>query len=255
MVALAALVPLLLVAAPATAERSKQPTKLWSEYPLVPKESTARTTGSGSIGTFTPPVAAVDADTVPGADAKTPWSLLALLSAVAAIAVVAVARASRPLASALRARPRADDRGVPEPMQLRETPEDVAQPPAGAPLGQYAPVTAVGEEPAAAAARSVVRRTGLLRSRYVVVVDDAGGSTEQVGGARSFWRVGGERFRERAAERAWDDLVDDLRRSGWEPDSGRRSGFYVLLRRIEPDPPSLLPTIEAYTRREDAGEG
>ena len=144
-------------------------------------------------------------------------------------------------------------------MQLRGTPEVVDVPRIRAPLAQYAPAAAVAaadDEPVERSSRAVVRRTGLLRSRFVVVADEPDGSVGKVAGSRSFWRVGGEHFRERAAERAWDDLVNDLRGSGWEPDSGRRSDFYVLLRKVERDGDwSILPTIEAYARRrEDAGQ-
>jgi hypothetical protein len=40
--------------------------------------------------------------------------------------------------------------------------------------------------------------------------------------------------------------MNDLRMSGWEQESSRRSDFYVSLRRIEDDSSSVVPTIEAY---------
>jgi hypothetical protein len=94
--------------------------------------------------------------------------------------------------------------------------------------------------------RFVIRRTGLVRSRFVVYADEPGGELSAQASSRSFWHVGGAAWRERLAEDAWDDLMNDLRMSGWAQESARRSDFYVSLRRIEDDSSSVVPTIEAY---------
>jgi hypothetical protein len=96
-----------------------------------------------------------------------------------------------------------------------------------------------------------VRRSGLLRSRFVVVADEPGGSVERVGRSRSFWSVG---RRERGAVEAWSDLVDELRDAGWQPYSPR-SVYYTLLRRVDDGTSSLPPTIEAYTLTADDRDG
>ncbi len=58
--------------------------------------------------------------------------------------------------------------------------------------------------------------------------------------------------REQAAEDAWSSLVDDLRSSGWEPDSMHRSEVRVLLRRVDdPESSSILARIEPYTHAAD----
>jgi hypothetical protein len=92
---------------------------------------------------------------------------------------------------------------------------------------------------------------------FVVVADEADGHVRELGRSKSFWRVGGEGFREHAAESAWDELVEDLRTSGWEPDSERRSDFYVLLREVEDvrGGASILPTLEAYTHGAGGSKG
>jgi len=101
----------------------------------------------------------------------------------------------------------------------------------------------------------VIRRTGLVRSRFVVYADESDGELSAQASSRSFWRVGGGAWRERLAEDAWDDLMNDLRLSGWEPESARRSDFYVSLRRLESGPPSVVPTIQAYIYTpEDEGD-
>jgi hypothetical protein len=75
---------------------------------------------------------------------------------------------------------------------------------------------------------------------------------DAVAASKSFWNVGGASVRERLAEDAWDELMNDLRASGWEPDPTRRSDFYVLLKPTEPDATSIVPTIEAYGRGDES---
>ena len=98
----------------------------------------------------------------------------------------------------------------------------------------------------------MIRRTGLLRSHFGVYADEPGGEFSRLASSRSFWTVGRAAWQERVAEDAWDDLMNDLRLSGWEPESARRSDYYVALRRIDPlVVSSVLPTIEAYTHASD----
>jgi hypothetical protein len=196
---------------------------------------------------------------------STRWSLwLALLGLVAVTIVFGLRAASPAVASGARvvggrlrrlparARPRPrppSDR----PVQLRgPPPRPHPRPPVR--RRQYAPLPPVSvpevdveREPR----RFVVRRTGLLRSRFVVIDDEPGGSVKRVGGSRSFWSVGG---RERGADEAWSELVDELRAAGWQPYSPR-SEYYTLLRRIDDRTSSLPPTIEAYTLTADDRSG
>jgi hypothetical protein len=231
---LAALAVLLALAAPAGAKRSHLPTKLWAEYPLVPKAT--GTAAPSTVEPVVPPAAAV-AEPSPGAAGSTPWALWAAVSALVVLSVLVVGRAAHPLVS-----------------QLRERSPSVAEPTPRTPRAQYAPEqTAVVSEAEEEPRRYVIRRSGILRSCFVVVADEPDGELCRLASSRSFWRVGGERFRERAADRAWDELIEDLRVAGWEPYSARRSDFYVLLRRIEPEQrlSSILPTLEAYTHGPD----
>ena len=87
----------------------------------------------------------------------------------------------------------------------------------------------------------IARRSGLLRSRYVVVSHELG-RTEELARSRGFWRLGGATRQLRASERAWDDLVDDLRAAGWDLDPNHRGEHYVPLRRALPF------TLELYTQ-------
>jgi hypothetical protein len=254
------------LAGPAGAARSHPPTKLWSQYPLVPRATGNAAVGSSAAASVaTPPAADVEAAPSGGAG-STRWALWAAVSALTVLAVLVVARVSQPLVAATtwrrRHRPASvRDRAKPEPVQLRAHPQPVAEPQArGAPLAQYAPEPRVAErllEPELPARRSVVRRTGILRSRFVVVADEGDGHVRELGRSKSFWRVGGEGFREHAAGHAWDELVEDLRTSGWEPDSERRSDFYVLLREVEDvrGGASILPTLEAYTHEAGGSKG
>jgi hypothetical protein len=223
--------------------QDQMPTELWSEYPLVQKVERVQPT---SIGPLLPPS---PAETSPSSD-STRWSLWLAAAAVGALAVLLALRTAVPVVSSglrLRPRPRAEK---PKPVQLREHPTR-PRAPARRRQAQYAPLppVAVSEpEIEREPRRSVVRRTGFLRSRFVVLSDEPGGNVKRVASSRSFWRVGSAAGRERAAGDAWNELIDDLRVEGWEPDSTRPSSFYVLLRRVDTAPSSILPTIEAYTR-------
>jgi hypothetical protein len=235
-------------AVPARAQ-DQMPTELWSEYPLVEKVQHVQST---SIGPLLPP-SSVDTASPPGESTR--WSLWLAVAAVGVLAVLLALRTAVPVASSgLRLRPRPRAR-TPKPVQLREHPAH-PRAPARRRQAQYAPLPPVvvaepdiEREPR----RSVVRRTGFVRSRFVVMSDEPGGKVKRVGRSRSFWRVGSAAGRERAAEDAWTDLINDLRVSGWEPDSTRPSSFYVLLRRVDTTPSSILPTIDAYTRADPKG--
>jgi hypothetical protein len=95
--------------------------------------------------------------------------------------------------------------------------------------------------------RFVMRRTGLLRSRFVVVDDEPGGGVKRIARSKAFWSVA---HHERGGAEAWRDLVDELHDAGWEPYSPR-SEYYTLLRRIGDGTSALPPTIEAYSLAAD----
>jgi hypothetical protein len=264
----AALLCTLLFVTPAGAQKSELPTELWSEYPLVQKVETTdqkveRTETTTAIGPLLPPG---DPEAAPAVSESPSWPLWLALLAVGSIALLVAARVTVPVAhsgvrvvggyarrlrppSLPRPRPRARTRKpTSKPVQLREGPPHPRAPVKGA-QAQYAPLppVAVAEpdierEPR----RSVVRRTGLLRSRFVVVEDEPGGNVRRVARSRSFWRIGSVARRELATYDVWYELVNDLRATGWEPESPR-SDYYVLLRRVDGGTTSILPTIGAYT--------
>jgi hypothetical protein len=123
-------------------------------------------------------------------------------------------------------------------------------------LAQYASATPLARlEDEDDSWRSIVVRTGLLRGRYVVLEGEPHDTQRAIATSKSFWSVGGDRIRGRLAEDAWDELVNDLRSSGWEPDPNWHSDFYVLLQPIEPEPTlSIVPTLGAYGRAGDASD-
>lgn len=92
-----------------------------------------------------------------------------------------------------------------------------------------------------------MRRTGLLRSRFVVVDDEPGGGVRRVARSKAFWSVGRH---ERGGAEVWSDLVDELRDAGWEPESPR-SEYYTLLHRVDEGTSALPPTIEPYSLAAD----
>ena len=232
----------LLVAATASGQSKELPTELWSEYPLVQE---VERSGSPSVGPFLPPV---DPSTEPIGGGTTPLAVWLVAVALGLLAILAVTRVTVSTAPSTR-RGRRPLHAVQSPAVPRRT----WRSPRSTPLAQYAPAESSvpdvigGDEPR----RSVVRRTGILRSRFVVVADAMAGDFEAVASSRAFWNVGRDTSRERAAEDAWDDLMNDLRTAGWEPDPARRSDYYALLRPITPEQSSIVPTIEAYHHRPD----
>jgi hypothetical protein len=238
----------LLLAASASAESEQPPTELWSEYPLVQE---VERDGSASVGPFLPPVdPGAGAEAVAG-DGTTPLAVWLVAITLGLLAILAITRVT------LLAAPSARREQRPHAVRLRPAPRGSWRSPTSRPLAQYAPTdesvpdVESGDEPR----RSVVRRTGILRSRFVVVADAMAGDFETVTSSRSFWNVGRDTSRERAAEDAWDALLNDLRAAGWEPDPARRSDYYALLRPIASEQSSIVPTIEAYHQRPDRPDG
>ncbi|HKX47127.1 MAG TPA: hypothetical protein VJM06_00550 [Gaiellaceae bacterium] len=238
--------------------QSEMPTQLWSEYPLVQKVESTGTSKTVGIGPFLPPA---DPDADPAPEDSTRWSIWLALLALGAVAILYAARTASPVvASGARAlggrsrrlragapaRPRSRGRR-PRPIQLRAP---VPRPRAPVSRRQYAPLPPMSvpesdneREPR----RFVMRRTGVLRSRFVVVDDEPGGGVRRVARSKAFWSVGRH---ERGGAEVWGDLVDELRDAGWEPYSPR-SEYYTLLRRIDAGTSALPPTIEAYSRAAD----
>jgi hypothetical protein len=241
--------------------QSDMPTELWSEYPVVQKVQRTQQTEQTSIGPLLPPT---NPDAAPVPSETTRWSLWLPVVAVGLLVVLFAARTAVPVAtSGIRTvaggtrrvrgvatrRPRVRRT---RPIQLREAPPRTRAP-ARRRGTQYAPLppVAVAEPDVEREARHyVARRTGFLRSRFVVVADEPGGKMTHLRASRSFWRVGGDARREGAADDAWNDLVNDLRATGWEPASAQPSDFYVLLRPVDTSPSSIVPTLEAYTHDE-----
>ena len=240
MLAIATAVALALVL-PATgrAQGEEMPTELWSEYPLL--RDAERNRGAPSIGPFLPPF---DTGAEPAAGGEpTPWAIWIVATALGLLAITAVTRVALPAVS-----PRSEraPRGVlPRPRSRRTWGASESRP-----LGQYAPSSSVVlyDVDERESRRSVVRRTGILRARFVVLADAMAGDYEAVSRSRSFWNVGPVASRELSAEDAWDELMNDLRVAGWEPDPTRRSDYYALLRRIEPSESSTDPIVTAYDR-------
>jgi hypothetical protein len=240
------------LAAPAGAQE-RMPTELWSAYPLVQKVQRTETT---SIGPLLPPT---PTDSVPAPDDSRRWSLWLAVAAVGALALLLGLRTAAPVASSGIHAVGAGTRRLrsvarPRPRVRRPKPrrERSARPkaPARERQAQYAPLPplAIPEPDIERESRHyVARRTGFLRSRFVVVADEAGGKMKELTSSRSFWRVGRAGRKDQAADAAWFDLINDLRVAGWEPDSTRPSEFYVLLRRVDTGPSRIAPTIEAYT--------
>lgn len=230
----------LALATSAGAQRDEMPTELWSEFPLV--QEVERSTRP-SVGPFLPrSVSGTD----PASDATPPWGLWALAAAAGLAALLVATRLLGPGPAVGRAGD--------APVQLRPHPHHLPRP-AGKrqPLAQYAPSPALlladaPKEPW----RSVIRRTGLLRSRFVVLEGPSPGEQETIATSRSFWNVGPAGARERVAEDAWDDLVNDLRATGWEPEPTRRSDLYVLLQPVQPEESiPIVETLDAYGADDD----
>jgi hypothetical protein len=232
----------LVLTAPTAAQGDEMPTELWAEYPLVQEVEGPSTP---TIGPFLPPA---DPGSAPATGDAPAWGLWALVAALGLVALLVATRVVRTAPAGARRRHEA-------PVQLRPEPQQRPSAARGRPLTQYAPSPSlVLEDAPEEPRRSVVRRTGLLRSRYVVLEGRTPGKAKAVAASKGFWNVGGDDVRERAAEDAWDELVNDLRVAGWEPEPTRRSDFYILLQPIEHEEPSpsIIPTLDAYGRGDDS---
>jgi hypothetical protein len=230
-------------AAPARAQDA--PTKLWSEYPLVPKVEQA---APSPVGPFLPP-SGVES---PVKDESSGTGYWLPLLAVVAVALLVAARFARPLAAtgghalhgrigAVRGRTRRPRPTMRSPTRPAERPLSGRQP------VQYAPTT-VPAEAEIEAPRSlradqldeplpfITRRSGVVRARYVVVADHPRGRTLRR--SRAFWLIGRAAAQQRRAEAAWDDLANGLRADGWEVDTAGRDEYYVPLRR------AIVTTLE-----------
>jgi hypothetical protein len=257
---LAALLVGLTLAVPARAQDA--PTELWSEYPLVPKVEQA---APSPVGPLLPP----RDEGSPAADDSSSSRYWLPLLAVAAIALLLGTRLVRQVSptggrvlgarvGALRGRAR----------QLRTRP--TRRPPPRStdrtrterrPV-QYAPTADRADEVVEVETTSsdmderdapepvpyITRRSGFLRSRYVVVTDNAGPALRR---STAFWRIGGADRQRRRAEAAWHGLANDLRADGWELDAEGRYEYYVPLRR------AIVSTLQPYTQavRTDSPEG
>jgi hypothetical protein len=248
----------------AQAERvAGTPKKLWSEYPLEPKgrqaaplpaEPKGRQAAPVPAEPLLPPAAGADA---PVTDGQSNWILWV---AVAVAGVFVLLAATRPFATsrghvgrsvrALTARTQRLGAGarrarpalrMPTRPRRRVGPrQDRHRPPA---VLQYAPVSLVMEPTPRESVPYVTRRSGLVRARYVVMVDEAG-LTRELRRSRAFLQIGPESRQRRAAEDAWDALANDLRAEGWEVDATGRYEYFIPLRR------AIVSTLEPYTRWE-----
>jgi hypothetical protein len=240
-IAVVALVCALTLAPSAAAEEQpRSPKELWRTYPLKPKTQVATPVPSRPLR---PPVGAVR----PAADGRPGWILaLALAAAGAAIVLIVV----RPLATSrglavdrarrLRAHARIGRPTLRTPARARRRARPAPPRPT---VAQYAPLSVVAPEPAAPeeSVPYVTRRSGLVRSRYVVMLEEEG-RTRELRHSRAFWQVGPEARQRRMAEDAWDALANDLRAEGWEVDASGRYEYFVPLRR------AIISTLEPYTR-------
>jgi hypothetical protein len=260
---LAALLVGLTLALPARAQDA--PTELWSEYPLVPKVEQA---APSPVGPLLPP----RDEGSPAADDSSGLKYWLPLMAVAAIVLLLGTRlvrqvsptgghvlgervgALRGRARRLRTRPTrrpptrsADGTRTPRrPVQYAPA----AEPASVVEVEVEAPSSLSAEERNDAPERApyITRRSGLVRSRYVVVTNDARRALRR---SRAFWRIGGVDRQRRRAEAAWHDLANDLRADGWELDAEGRYEYYVPLRR------AIVSTLEPYTQavRTDSPKG
>ncbi len=214
---------LVLPATGAAEEQPGPPRELWSAYPLGPKSRVATARPSRPL---IPPVVADRTAT----DTQSGW-LLALAVATAGVIVLLLAtRVVAPVMPTVRmpSRPRARLRTRPRPRRTEQH-------------TQYAPLRVAPEPAPRESVPYVTRRSGLVRSRYVVMVEEEG-RTRELRRSRAFWQVGREAWQRRIAEDAWDGLANELRAEGWEVDTTGRYEYFVPLRR------AIVSTLEPYTR-------
>jgi hypothetical protein len=231
----AAIVALVL---PAAARGDELPTKLWSEYPLVQEVERSSTPG---LGPLLPPA---DSGTASGRERAPTWAIWGAAMSASLVALLLVTGLVRPAPIG--------SRSGREQTARRRGPELAPRADESRILAQYAAGPPRRLDPPDERWRSIVMRTGLLRGRYVVLEGEPHDAQRTITTSRSFWSMGGERIRSRRAEDAWDELLDALRSSGWQPDPNWHSDFYVLLLPVEPEPTvSIVPTVGAYGRAAD----
>ena len=218
-IAVAALACVLVLPSTGAAEEQPGPPReLWSAYPLEPKSPVATVTPSGPL---IPPVVA---DT-PATDAQSGWLFVLAVATAGVVVLLGVTRVVAPtvrMPSRPRVRPRARPRRTEPPTQ-------------------YAPLSILPEPASRESVPYVTRRSGLVRSRYVVMVEEEG-RTHELRRSRAFWQVGREAWQRRIAEDAWDGLANELRAEGWEVDTTGHYEYFVPLRR------AIVSTLEPYTR-------
>ena len=258
-VALVALACVLVLPPAGQAERAAgTPKKLWSEYPLVPKGRQAAA-APRPAEPFLPPVQAE----TPVRDGQHGWILwLAVAAAGTFLLLAATSRLAtsrgrvggRSVQAALSARtrhfrPRAQRAGptlrMPSRLRRRAGSRAHGRPAVVqyAPLSVVPPPSVVAEPAPRESVPYVTRRSGLLRSRYVVMMEESGRARE-VRRSRAFWLLGREAWQSRMAEDAWDELANELRAEGWEVDVTGRYEYFIPLRR------AIVSTLEPYTRWE-----
>ena len=235
----------LVLAAPAAAGQA--PEELWREYPLEPTPTTSDAPSTTTPAPrFTPPVAereippsaAVGTALTENGDSglrtmwlavlRTMWLAVIALCA-GAIAVIAVRRRLE----AMPARAAVD----------AWTSQSRSEAHSGA-LRRFAEAADAARALAPAPVECVVRREGVVRSRFVAEVEPQAGRHTPIASSRSFWRRGtGTDDREGEARRAWDDLIDGLQADGWElaPAWGAQEGE-SRREEIAPDEVRLIRT-------------
>jgi len=230
----------LALAAPALgASGTGSPEELWRAYPLGPE-----TTSSGSPSEpLTPPVqrelppSAIVA-IVPSDDGGAfPWWLIGAATLVASVVGVILVRRrleaipARAAIAAWRREPLSSSPQLPSLERFSRTVEAVAGPGPGA------------------AVECVVRREGVVRSRFVAELEPQAGRERTIASSRSFWRRGGGAgATDKEARRAWDELIGGLEADGWQiaPSWGAREA--------EPRPEDEIPdTIQLVRSPVGAG--
>lgn len=205
----------LALAAPSAA-RDGAPEELWRAFPLEPRQSA----GGSPLAPLAPPVPReaplappVPRDVPPSAAVAVVstgdesafevwWVFLAATLVAVPIAVVVVRRRLEaiPARAAVAAWSREPSARRPESPLLQR-------------FARAAEASRVGP---AAPVECVVRREGVVRSRFVAELEPHAGRQRTIAISRSFWRRGhGERADYEARE-AWDDLIGGLEAKGWE---------------------------------------
>ncbi len=206
----------LALAAPATAQDGS-PEELWRAFPLEPGQTSA---GGSPAAPLTPPVqrevpssGAVGIVSTGDESAFQVWWLVLAVTLVAVPFVVVVVR--RRLEA------------IPARAAVAEWSRDPSQRRAESPLLQrFARAAVASRAGPAAAVECIVRREGVVRSRFVAELEPHAGLQRTIATSRSFWRRGHGGDADDEARQAWDDLIGGLEAEGWEiaPAWGAREG-------------------------------